>query len=307
MFKIPENILDVFFQSINRNGKYEIIFEKSGALIKPRLEEEYYKPVIIVKNLDELKCALENFVKSLNDFYGQSKTLRKYHNLEYFFYNLFFNMTTSDAYDLAHYINQRSYFFSNKHFSEFIEPKLLVSVNNVNIYVERCVESVGLETPYILAFSIEINGKIYQLPLVRYAIDENNVCHLFAIQYGRKRNYDITDDEDKKIINQINSGVTKYRNVAPSFVIVFRVFLEMLKSNNVNKIVVPDFLFGRYKHYYKAQGTMRSDEILERILDNFLILLKRMEWQFPFFEIESYPNEIDSYTHVKLKNCGNDK
>lgn len=61
---------------------------------------------------------------------------------------------------------------------------------------------------------------------------------------------------------------------------------------------------GRYKHYYKAQGTMRSDEILERILDNFLILLKRMEWQFPFFEIESYPNEIDSYTHVKLKNCG---
>ena len=300
MFETPANVLEFFFEVARTKGKYKINVEENSALIKPRLEEEYYKPVIIIKDLNKFKIALENFICALNNFYRKNNNLQVYHNLEYFFSNLFFNMTTSDALDFTEYVNRRSYFLLNQHFQEFDTPQLLFSASEINIYAERILEEPGLETPYVLSFWIEIEKNKYQLPLIRYAIDENNVCHLFSIQYGRNRSNDIPDIFKTKI-NQVNRGVKKYRNVSPTFVIVFRLFLQILKNKGIQKIKVPDFLFGRYKHYYRAQGTNRSDEILERILNKFLILLKRMEYQFSIFKIDNYPNEIDSYTHISLK------
>lgn len=131
-------------------------------------------------------------------------------------------------------------------------------------------------------------------------IDGNNVCHLFTVQFGRYRNFNVQDKDYKDTINRINKGVKKYRNVSPSFVLTLRLFLDLLRKRNVEKIVIPDFLFSRYKNYYKASTTGRSDSILARILGGFLTLMQRMEYQFDDVEIEYYPNEIDSYTHISL-------
>lgn len=300
MFEIPKDVINFFFNEIRRKGKYEIILENDTAIIRPRLEEEYYKPIIIVKNLEELENSLKNYILSLNNFFTTNNNLQEYHDLSYFFNNLLFNMSTSDALDLTSYINKRSYFFNNNQFAEFDEPKIIANIDEADIYVQRIVEAPGLETPYILAFSMIIDKKSYQLPLLRYAFDENNTCYIFAIQFGKNRTADFQDEDYKKIINSINKGIKQYRNVSPSFVVVFSLFLNLLKNQGIDKIVIPDYLFCRYKNYYKSQTTYKSDLILTRILNNFMTLIQRMEYQYPFFEIKNYPNEIDSYTHINL-------
>jgi len=228
--------------------------------------------------------------------------LKEYHDLSFFFNNLLFNMNSTDALDLSSYIDKRCQFFQNDCFKEFDQITPIANFNDNLICVERVIEEPGLETPFILEFTIEIDNKIYQLPLVRFAIDNDNVCHLFAVQYGRYRDFGVQDCEYKKEVNKINKGVKKYRNVPPSFVLSLRLFLDLLKSYNIDQIVIPDFLFSRYKNYYKASTTGRSDDILSRILEDFLNLMQRMEYQFDDVEIEYYPNEIDGFTHISLNN-----
>lgn len=305
IFYMPENINKLFFDIIFQICKYEVEINANSALIKPRSEEEYYKPIIIVKDLDELAEALENYINALNNFYKEHNNLDEYHTLEYFLARLLSNMAPSDALDLTSYINRRTFFLSNNEFAEYDEKTTVVESEDYKIYVQKALESPGLETPYILLFSAEINGEEYPLPLIRYAFDEGGTCHVFAVQFGRQRE-PITTDNFKKIINKANRGVNKYRNVSPSFVISFALFINFLKSKNVTNIVMPDFLFGRYRRYFGGHSEQKSDEILYRILNNFITLIQRMEYQFPDVEITAFPNDVDSYTHIKL-NCPGQK
>ena len=127
-----------------------------------------------------------------------------------------------------------------------------------------------------------------------------DTCHLFAIQFGRGREYDTSIEEYKNIVNKVNSGVKKFRNVSPSFVLSFSLFLKLLQNENIKEIMVPSFLFARYRNYYKATTIKQSNLLLNRILDNFVLLMQRMEYEIDGFEIWSYLEEFDSYTHIKL-------
>jgi len=302
LLKIPYDIVNFFFEEIHKKGRYTIEIIGTKAKIIPIDYQAYYKPIIVVKDIDTLKISLIKFVECLNTFYKDKNVLKEYHDLSFFFNNLLFNMNSTDALDLSSYIDKRCQFFQNDCFKEFDQITPIANFNDNLICVERVIEEPGLETPFILEFTIEIDNKIYQLPLVRFAIDNDNVCHLFAVQYGRYRDFGVQDCEYKKEVNKINKGVKKYRNVPPSFVLSLRLFLDLLKSYNIDQIVIPDFLFSRYKNYYKASTTGRSDDILSRILEDFLNLMQRMEYQFDDVEIEYYPNEIDGFTHISLNN-----
>lgn len=305
MFKIPNDIVDYFFKEIQTKGKYTVEIIDNKAEITPPKHQEYYKPVIIVKDLYDLKVALINFCIALNNFYKDKDVLKEYHDISFFFNNLLFNMNNTDAENLSSYIDKRINFLKDNTFNEFKNITPISTFNGDLICVERVIEEPGLESPFVLEFTIQHDNDIYQLPLVRYAIDEDNVCHLFAVQFGRYRDYEVRNNNYKNIINKINKGVKKYRNVSPSFVLSLRLFLDLLKKNNINKIVIPDYLFSRYKNYYRASTTGRSDDILTRILDNFLTLLMRMEYQFDDIKIDYFPNEIDSNTHISLKQLKN--
>lgn len=298
MFEIPENLIDIFFEITRKYVKSEVIIDKEGALIVPPENESHYKPVIIVKNTEELARALKSYLEAIGSFYDAKTDFKPHHDVEYFLTNLYFNMTSSDALDFAKYVETRTTFYRDLAFSDFRETKEILNFNG--LLAKRIKETPGFESPFILEFSVKIKDRTYPLPLVRYAIDENKVCHLFAIQYGRTRIPDLDCEEFKRVVNKINSGVHKYRNVPPSFVMTFRLFLCLLDDENINSIVVPDFLFGRYRHYYRGRTEEKSDQILERILDNFITLMQRMEYQFPFFKIESYPTELDSFTHIAI-------
>lgn len=300
MFEIPEDILKFFFNEIKEKDKCNVEVYSTTAIIKPRKEQEHYKPTIYIRDLDDLRKSLIHYVESLNEFYSVNNNIAAYHDLSFFLRRLLLDMASSDADDFARYIDKRSCFFSNKHFEELNEPTMITVLNDVKFFAQRIVECPGLETPYVLIFTMEINGIVHQLPLVRYAFDENDTCHLFAIQYGRNRTGSFGDPDFKDLVDKVKSGGSKFRGVSPSFVLTFALFLMLLSENNINKLVAPDFLFGRYRTYYKATGEAKSDEILWRILNNFIKLFQRMELQIEGFKITYFPNDIDSYTHVQL-------
>ena len=61
------------------------------------------------------------------------------------------------------------------------------------------------------------------------------VCYLYAIQFGRGRGDIVTDSDYRKMTNKINSGIHKYRNVPPSFVLTFQLFLKVLEHLGILK------------------------------------------------------------------------
>lgn len=300
MLEFNGDITDFFFQEIKKKGKYTLEKIGSKIVIIPREEEPYYKPIIQINDIERLKIELQNYRTTLLNFYNSQNCFADYQDLSYFFNNILFGMTNSDATDLESYINKKNQFFYHDPFVFLDKEKKIYQKDNVSIFVKRHQELPGYESPYIITFHLELNKTTYYLPLIKYAVDQNKICNLFTIQFGRNRINKVQDDDYKSTINIMNKGIKKYRNVSPSFVLSLRLFLDLLKEVQINKIVVPDFLFCKYRNYYKSRTVTKSDNILERILNEFLILLKRMEYQFPDFKIENYPNEIDSYTHIKI-------
>lgn len=292
--------LSNFFSQMNANGEYRYITKGNSGFIIPRKEDEYYKPTIIIKRLDELEKITKEYLKVASEFYQQTDKLQLKHDYNYFLNHLFYNMTNSDATDLNEYVKKRISFFKDQHLKEYNILSLLISNKDYCIYCKRDISNLGFESPYILKFKIEMNGQSYDLPLIRYAIDDHNRCHIFAIQFERTVKRDNKKEEYKSVVNSINSGIKKYRNVEPSFVLVFKLFIDLLSKEGIQDILVPDYLFSRYRNYYGAKTVKKSDQILERILDHYILLLQRMEYQYKEFDISSYPNEIDSFTHISL-------
>ena len=306
IFNIPDDIVAYFFNCIAETGKYRIEQIKDKIIINPRLEQEYYKPQIIVNDISKLKDALNNYVKTLDSFYSHfSSILKPYHDLNYFLNILLFNMTNTDASDLADYINKYSKSFDVDIFSNYSETKHIMNIDDSKFYAQRVLENPGLETPFCMIFQMQENDKTYQLPLVRYAID-NDTCYIYAVQMGRGRAFNYQDHEYKKTINKLNTKLKDYRDVPPNFVLSLSLFLKILNEQNINNILIPDYLFGRYRKYHGASTVVRSDDILSRILNRFMHLLIRMDIQIDGFDILSYPNDVDSFMRIKLNNLRSD-
>lgn len=306
MFEIPEDILQFFFDAIKESDNCDIEICGLGAVISPSKEKGYYKPVICIINLEKFRASLIHYIEVLNEFYSANNNLAPYHTLAFFLRRLLLNMTSSDAEDFSKYVDKMSGYFSNKQFEEFETPSVISVFENIKFIAQRKVECPGLETPYVLMFSMEINGKMYQLPLIRYAFDENDTCHIIAVQYGRNRAPSINDQDFKNLVNKVKCGGPRYAGVSPSFVLSLALFFMLLNERNITDILVPDFLFGRYRTYYKASGEKKSDEILYRILNNLIKLLQITESQIDGVEITYYPNDIDSYTHIHIGELDSD-
>lgn len=300
MFVLPDDIVGFFFEEIHIKGKYNVVVDGNRARIYPRDEERYYKPLIDVKDLGDLDLALREYARCLEEFYKKYPTYQYYHDLSYFYNNLLFNMVNSDAEDLTSYIYRRCEFLQDESFAEYEARTLLAEVDGAKYYGQRIPEEPGLETPFVMIFEVEYEGVTYPLPLIRYAVDNNRNCHLFTIQYGRGREYDTDNTIFKSLVNKINTGVKHFRNVSPSFVVSFTLFLKLLREEDIHDVLVPGFLFGRYKHYYRANTVTRSNEILKRIIDKFVVLIQRMDNEIDGFDVVCYLEEIDGFTHIKI-------
>lgn len=303
MLEKSNDILEIFFKEIKLRGKYEIDIRNNIAYIIPREEERYYKPIIKIPNLNCFTNLLTEYIESINEFNKRNNIkLKEYQDLSYIFNIMLFNMTSSDADDLNKFIETRISFFNDNNLEQFVKPNKIFEYDNISFYAQRKIEDFGLETPYIMTFSMVVAGELYNLPIIRYGINNDGVCFIYAVQIGRGQICNINNINYKSAVNQVNQGVKEHRDISPSFVLILAIFLKILSNNNINKIVIPDFLFNRYKKYYRANTVNKSNEILSRMFHNITTLIGRMDNQIDGFNIQSYPLEIDSYYHIDIIN-----
>lgn len=301
MIEKTNDILEIFFREIKEKGKYKLDIRENTALIIPREEERYYKPIIRVPDLNYLRILLLEYINSINEFNKKNTTkLDEYQDLSYILNIMLFNMTSSDADDLNKFLENRISFLLDETFEDYSEEKKVFESTDATFYAKRECESFGLETPYIMTFKMKRGNEEYNLPIIRYAINNDGTCYIYAVQIGRGRICETSNDNYKNIINKVNQGVKQNRNISPSFVLVFSMFIKLLKNQGINKIVIPDFLFNRYKKYYKANTTSRSNDILSRMFHSITTLTDRIDDQVDGFNITGYPFEIDSYYHIEL-------
>lgn len=299
------DLVTYFLKCIADKGKYQIRKDNDLIIISPRKEQEYYKPQIIVRDINRLHVSLKQYIVALNKFYYQNGKLEHYHDLSFFFNILLFNMSNTDAQDLERYINRCTLMFKEDILHEFVNKINIVNIENCNFYAQRVVENPGLETPFCMLFAMRRNNKNYELPLIRYTID-NDTCYIYAVQMGRGRTFNYQDLEYKSTINKVNQGLKKYRDIPPNFVLSLALFIKILDNYNISNIIIPDYLFGRYRKYIGSNTIVKSDEILQRILNNFFSLLCRMDMQIEGFDILTYPNDFDSFMRIKLNNLNSE-
>lgn len=304
MLEIPKDIdiLEYFFKEVKEKGKYEIKIDNNSAYIIPREEEKYYKPVIIIPDTDYFRILIMEYINSINDFNKRNNSeLEAHQGLSYVMNIMLFNLTPSDAEDLNKFLETRISFLKDNKLSEYEKPKKVFEYEDATFYAQREVEDFGLETPYIMTFSMEEENNSFQMPIIRYGFAEDGTCYIYAVQIGRKRTCDTTNPNYKKIVNKVNQGVKENRDISPSFVLILAMFIKILSENGIKKIVIPDYLFSRYKKYYHANTTNKSDEILSRMFHSIIGLVDRMNTQIEGVDIKSYPLDADSYYHIELK------
>lgn len=207
--------------------------------------------------------------------------------------------------NLKEYIKKQiCYLFSNATFYDFNNPNIFVNryinfltddtfddINTAdNIYIEqlgatlnirKTIQPGGQETPFALDITLErtVDGHNYQyhLPYVRYGI--NNIenqkdAYLYAIQNKPSDNlgdnpYQIKfNKEMKRKLYQVNKGIENQEllNVSPSFVLVYTIFLSILKKENIGKLYVAKKL--PEKIYIKEQLYGNQEEKIRLMSPN---------------------------------------
>lgn len=146
------------------------------------------------------------------------------------------NVANYELDDLNSFLEKRINFFSLD-ILKFKKVSNPCSLGIIDGYVDK--QSILQETPYCFKSFFKQDGKRYNLPRISFGID-NNTCYIYAIQNKDTLSEDMQDSNYNELVHRtmrtINSGVKKYRNVTPSFVIALTYFISYLNQNNITNI-----------------------------------------------------------------------
>lgn len=223
-------------------------------------------PNLYIKNHDNFYKLLNTYVNNALKFYELEEN---YYNIKLVLSYLFVNITMSEMTDLENYVSKYINFINDINLKDKSGEKT-TTLGNLKYSIEK--QSIQQETPYSFKSYFEKDESKYALPRISFGIC-NGVCYIYAIQNkDSKINIDFEyNKEVKEKLRTINSGISKYRNVTPSFVVALSLFISFLKDNNINKIKIVTPLPIRqmnrelsleYKiKFYSMYGKLSSDEL----------------------------------------------
>lgn len=223
-------------------------------------------PNMYIQDKENFNKLLIEYVKKSLRFYELANT---YGNIKMILSFLFSNITNSEMNNLNNYLIK---------YINFLDDILLINQNgekNTTLGIlkyEVDKQSIQQETPYCFKSYFEDNDSKYALPRISFGMCDG-ICYIYAIQNkDSKMNTDSKYNfEVKQKLRTINSGISKYRNVTPSFVITLSLFISFLKENNINKVKVVSPLPIRQKNrdlsleykikFYSMSGTLDNSEV----------------------------------------------
>ena len=223
-------------------------------------------PNLYIKDKNDFYKKIINYVSKCLVFYKLEET---YDNIKMILSFMFVNISNIEMNDLNTYLNKYINFLDDKVLS-YKKGEKNTTLGILKYEVTK--QSVQQETPYCFKSYFDDNNSKYALPRISYGI-EDGVCYIYAIQNkDSKINTDSKYNfEVKQKLRTINSSISKYRNVTPSFVIALSLFISFLKENNINKIKVVSPLPIRQKNrdlsleykikFYSMRGSLDVSEV----------------------------------------------
>lgn len=281
-------------------------------IITPRSHEDYI-PQFTINDVDVFEKNLRRYLDAVRFTDIKSTRMDERHNERYFMFNVWKNATWSDFQNPEKFILRYAGFIKDQTFSEFDDLTPIGKFGGSMVMAQRYQDDYGFETPYVMHLSLT-NGKyIYNLPWIRYGISQNRfgdkLAYIYAIQRMEPSKDEAYNEEVKKAINGVNSGVKKYRNVTPSAIAALGIFMGMLEAEGVKGIKAPDFLIGRYGRFSGVHTEEETDRIQHNLTEKFLRNFLRLDSQLDNFRVEPIDvTEFNSFLCMSLdefKGCQN--
>lgn len=249
---------------------------------------------------------------------------------------LFVNASTEDFLKPIEFIERRIAFLKDETFEDFRTPKVISTSSlllNSEIEIENVPQSLMMETPFKLDLIVKSRDNEYPLASVFYGIQSNDreeaTCYIYAI--SKNKNYKAKSLEEEKyqkkvnrLLYKLNDGLKDYENpeyfeykessinmypenitdVTLSFVLTLSIFINLLQSKGINKIIGVPYLPLRYLSREIAKDNLDNEEkrqllqqrnqiIQENLTNKFIRTFRRVSFHMPNFKITSYPYELD--------------
>lgn len=294
-------MIDKIFEELKVEARTgEVKYFRNEDLMKVRIQYNIVD--------DNISIDMPNiYIKDNNNF---KKLLYKYIDIALKFYNLelndnnikkilsflFVNITKDEMNCLEEYLIKYINFYEDQLLKEKHGEK---NTTLGNLKYEIDIQSFQQETPYCFKSYFDNGLSKFALPRISFGIS-NGVCYVYAIQNkdskintNSKYNFEV-----KEKLKTINSGISKYRNVTPSFVVALSLFLSVLKENDITQIKVVTPLPIRQKNREFSSNmkikfyAMRADITKEEVE-----LFKK--------EIEEKRLNDDYNSTIKFVNCFN--
>lgn len=262
-------------------------------------------PLIEIRNPATLEKVLEEYLQTVKTKKIKYTAMDENHKDKHFLFNVWKNATHSDCVSPEQFVHRYINFINDDTFSEYDELTPLGKCGKNILMIKREQDEEGFETPYIMHLSFTDGTHIYNLPWIRYGISANKKGEKLAYIYGLQRMdespSEVYNAQIKQLLNSVNTGVKKYRNVTPSAIAALSVFLGMLEAQGINALKAPDFLGFRYGKYVHTSSDDEQDRIQENLTDKFLRNFLRLSEQLNNLKIESVPNgELNSFLCMSL-------
>lgn len=253
---------------------------------------------------------------------------------------MFVNMSTEDFLNPVEAVRKKIAFLKDTTFSLLNDDINVGVLGGVNLNIKQEIQSIYMETPYRIDFTLEKDGKIVELPYISYGIVKENgekTCYIYSIM-NHKVNKD--DEELKKKVNRflykLNEGVyasesqefkdykegrsdyypENISDVTPSFVLSTVIFLTLLQSKGIENIKVVPYLPLRYlsrdimarevnDENIRKQRIERNNQIQNNATEKMIRTLRRASYHMGCVEEISYPYEEDEYYTLRLHSKNN--
>lgn len=293
-----------------RHAEVERIGKK--VIITPKIRPDYIPPFVI-NDVDVMEANLRKYLEAVKYTDIKSTQIDERHNERYFMFNMWKNATSSDFQNPEKFVLRYAGFIKDQTFSEFDDLTPIGKFGRSMVMAQRYQDDYGFETPYVMHLSLTNGKAVYNLPWIRYGITQNRLgdklAYIYALQRMEPSRDEGYNEEVKKAINRVNSGVKKYRNVTPSAIAALSIFLGMLEAEGVKGIKAPDFLIGRYGKFSNVTTEEETDRIQHNLTEKFLRNFLRLDTQLDNFRIEPIDvNEFNSFLCMSLdefRGCSN--
>ncbi len=307
--------VEMLIRQLQNRGNGNVINNDGQIIINPIKPNEIdSSPQVTINNPQLLNRLIEQYLLCVKESDLPFCEWNERIGTKYYLSNIWNNATNCDFDNPEAFIKRYTDFILDNTFNCFDEIKCIGCIGLIDgvesyVYIRRDKCPRGYETPFELSFfigNIEDPATLYPLPKIRYGVDgSKKKAYVYAIQNDIKPalfNYNESLDIYMRKINDYISGMENRGVHSPSFLFAIALFLGVAHSFGIEKILVPDMLSGRRKNKNRFNNMTEEElDTLQYNLTNKTIkTFIRVVMEIAGADISSYPNDIDSFLHIKM-------